>query len=67
MPLGSMSLAGPPGGSNVTNVGCGAINGVLLTFETPAFVPAASNCVDAKSTPTLRNIFLRIFVFIRCL
>src|SRR6478609_5504798 len=30
-------------------------------------VPAGSNCADAKSTPTLRNIFLRIFVFIRCL
>jgi len=28
-------------------------------------VPAGSNCADAKSTPTLRNIFLRIFVFIR--
>ena len=30
-------------------------------------VPAGSNCADAKSTPTLRNIFLRIFVFIICL
>jgi hypothetical protein len=30
-------------------------------------MPALSNRADAKSTPTLRNIFLRIFVFIRCL
>jgi hypothetical protein len=28
-------------------------------------MPAPDNCANANSTPTLRNIFRRIFVFIR--
>jgi len=66
MPLGSMSLW-PPGASNVMKVACGETKGVLLKLRTPSFMPEASNCVDAKSTPTVMNMFLRIFVFISCL
>src|SRR5713226_2691501 len=46
---------------------CSGNKGVLLKFGTRSFMPAACNPVNVKSTPTLRNVFRRIFVFIRCL
>jgi hypothetical protein len=69
-PVGVMALGNvpmEPGGSNVVKVPRGGAEGVLLKFRTPSFMPALSNRADAKSTPTLMNMFRRIFVFIRCL
>jgi len=35
-------------------------------FRMPSLVPAASSRAKLKSTPTLMNIFRRVFNFIKC-
>jgi hypothetical protein len=51
-----------PGASKVMIGGDRGTEGVLLKYRRLSFVAAPSNCANAKSTPTLMNVFRRIFV-----